>query len=390
MLRLLLALLVISACSVPKTRDCFPAKSQLTFETPSPPPLSVPPDSLADIVELAVIADGLAEPVALSQPAGDDRLFVAERAGRILILQKGAEPIVFADLSDRVATGDREQGLLGIAFHPRFMEKERIYVNYTGREDGATYVVEFKFDKTNPDLIDMGSARQLLRLGQPWPTNNGGHLAFGPDGMLYIGTGDGGGAGDPRGHAQRCKSWRGKMLRMDVDADVLSVKIIQMGLRNPWRYSFDRKTGDLYLADVGANAWELLFAIPRAGLLGHNFGWNIAAGSRCRTDRPCDRSGFTVPILEYDRNSGCAIIGGYVYRGRAIPELDGAYFFGDFCTGMVRSIRWKDQQISQYWDWKPVLDPRGGIRRVTAFGQDRAGELYLLSLGGTVWKLQRK
>lgn len=395
--RLVLALscAALVACSVPKSRDCFPLRSQLELKTPEAPTLESVPSSVADIVELSVIAQGLTEPVALAQPAGDNqRIFIAERTGRIVIVrpgdEPGSEPVVFADLSDRVTSENREQGLLGLAFHPNLASSDRLFVNYTGREDGASYIMEFKVDKSNPDAIDLKSAKQLVRVGQPWPDHNGGHLAFGNDNRLYIGLGDGGGRGDPRGHAQRCDSWRGKMLRMNVDAAELSVEVIQMGLRDPWRYNFDRKTGDLYIADRGGGAWQLLYALPSTALTGHNFGWNIAAGSRCATNRPCDRSGFTVPILEYDRGNGCGITSGYVYRGRAIPELEGAYFFADFCSGMIRSIRWKNQQVSEHWNWKTVLDPRGRLRRLTSFGQDRAGELYLMSQSGTVWKLARK
>ncbi len=390
-LTLVLSCAALVACSVPKSRDCFPLRSQLELQTPEAPAPESVPESLADIVELTIIARGLNEPVALAQPAGEDeRLFVAERGGRIMMLRPNSEPEVFADLSDRVATENREQGLLGLAFHPDVTASDRVFVNYTAREDGASYIIEFKVDKSNPDVLDLSTGKQLIRVGQPWPEHNGGHLAFGRDGKLYIGLGDGGGRGDPRGHAQRCDSWRGKMLRMDVDASQLSVNVIQMGLRNPWRYSFDRKTGDLYIGDVGARAWELLYAVPSTALTGHNFGWNIATGSRCATNRPCDRSGFTVPILEYDHGNGCAIIGGYVYRGNAIPELDGAYFFADFCSGMIRSIRWKNRQLQEHWNWRPVLSPRNSVRRITSFGQDQAGELYILSQTGTVWKLSRK
>lgn len=383
---------LLAACSSgPRTRDCFRTRSQLAFAPPAVPDARAPADSLADIVELIAVGRGLVEPMALAQPPGEsERLYIAERGGRIVIVFPGDAPFVFADLSDRVITENRDQGLLGFVFHPEFQANKRVYVTYTGREDGATYVMEFRVDRSNPDLLDLSSGRQIIRLGQPWPERNGGHLAFGKDGYLYIGTADGGGRGDPRDHAQRCDSWRGKMLRIDVDAEAMAVEVIQMGLRNPWRYSFDRKTGDLYVGDAGASSWGLLYALSSTDLEGHNFGWNIATGARCTDDRPCDRSGFTVPVLEYDRSVGCAIVGGHVYRGSAIPELDGAYFYGDYCSGALRSVRWKNRQLSEHLDWKTVLDPRGRVTRIRSFAQDQAGELYILVADGIVYKLQRK
>ncbi len=383
-----LAMALALGCSLPRTRDCFPKRSARTIATEEAPAVASPPAALAETVALEVVATGLVQPIALAQPPGDsERLFVAERGGRIVILRPGARPVVFADLSDRVATEDREQGLLGIAFHPEHTVEERLYVNYTGRDDGATYVVEFRVAKGDPDKLDLSSGRQLLRIGQPFRNHNGGHLAFAGDGNLYVGMGDGGGRGDPRGHAQRCSSWRGKMLKVSVDSAQPTVEVVQLGLRNPWRYSFDRKTGDLYIGDVGVDSWEWIYAVDRTGFVGHNFGWNITAGSRCAGSRPCDRSGLTGPLLEYEHGDGCAVIGGYVYRGRALPRLRGMYFFSDFCSGFVRSFVRRGREVRDYWDWKNALDPQSRLRRVVSFAEDQGGELYLLSLEGTVFKL---
>jgi glucose/arabinose dehydrogenase len=358
---------------------------------PEPARLTAPPEEVARAVKLERIARGLARPVAIIDAPGDapGRLFIVEQGGKIRILRDGkVADKPFADLSKLVSRGHNEQGLLGLAFHPRFVDKLTLYVNYTDRS-GDTRVVEYKVESPAADRLDPASARELLMIDQPWGNHNGGHLLFGRDGLLYIGMGDGGAAGDPRDNAQNPDSLLGKMLRLDVDAESPKPEVIQVGLRNPWRYSFDRKTGDLYIGDVGQDRFEWVLAVPAGKLTGHNFGWNVTEGFRCFGAAECDRSRFTPPILDYDHRVGCSITGGHVYRGRAIPELDGVYFYADYCTAILRSLRWVDGRAVDLWDWRPVLDPDSKLSTLSSFGEDDDGELYLVSLDGAIYRLVR-
>jgi glucose/arabinose dehydrogenase len=357
---------------------------------PEPVALSEPPAELAGAVKLERIARRLRRPVQIAAAPGDGaRLFIVEEGGRILILRDGAvQAQPFADLSAWVARRHEEQGLLGLAFHPRFADNGKLYLNYTARKDGATHVDELRVDAADPDRVDLATRRRLLRIEQPWANHNGGGLAFGPDGKLYIGMGDGGAAGDPRGNAQNVDSLLGKMLRMDVDADEPAAAIVSVGLRNPWRYAFDRETGDLYIADVGQDKWEFVFAVAAGEIDGKNFGWNRTEGFACfPPGDDCDRAGITPPIMAYDHDTGCSITGGFVYRGKAIPALHGHYFFADFCTGLLRSLRWENGRVTALWNWKPALDPDSKLATISSFGEDADGELYLVSLDGVIWKL---
>jgi glucose/arabinose dehydrogenase len=359
---------------------------------PAPPKvvaLPTPPADVAAAVKLERIVKGLKRPVGLvDAPDGEPRLFVVEQAGRIRILEGGQLlPQPFADLSGWVTRRGEEQGLLGLAFHPNYAKNRRLYVNYTARSDGATCVVELTADRTNPRKVAMESARQLLHIAQPYQNHNGGGLEFGADGLLYVGTGDGGGAGDPKNNGQNSASLLGKMLRIDVDAPEPVPEIIQIGLRNPWRYSFDRDTGALYIADVGQDHWEAVYVVGKDELTGLNLGWPITEGSHCFRARHCRREGLTMPVVEYDHGTGCSITGGFVYRGRALPALRGMYFYGDFCTGLLRGFRWRRGKVRDHWDWKPVLDPDAKLATLSTFGVDEQGELYLVSLDGIIWKL---
>jgi glucose/arabinose dehydrogenase len=359
-----------------------------------PPPseaLTAPPTALTDAVALVPFASGFRRPVALVAAPGDptDRLYVVEQPGWIRVLVGGrALPKPLLDLSAEVS-GANEQGLLGLAFHPGFAQNRRFYVNYTDRE-GDTRVVEYRVAADDRLRVEPGSARELLHVEQPYANHNGGHLAFGPDGALWIGTGDGGAAGDPRGHGQNPSSLLGKLLRLDPDRPGATPEIVGVGLRNPWRYAFDPATGDLYIGDVGQNAWEQLYVVAADRRTGHNFGWNVAEGRHCYDAERCDRSAFTAPVADYPHSDGCSVTGGVVYRGQALPELAGVYFYADYCTALVRSFRWRPDGIRDHWDWKAALDPGSTLSQISSFGVDHTGEVYLVGLGGDLWRLERR
>jgi len=392
-----LLLLPLAAAMTASGCECgspSPSIEEAPSDTPRPAPLPAPPAAEARGVTLATFATGLKEPVGLTYAPGDgsDRLFVIEKPGRIVLVRGGevdAEP--FLDISGRVSRGS-EQGLLGLAFHPRYAENGRFFINYTDRE-GDTRITEMRVSKDDPSKADPGAETELLRIDQPYSNHNGGNLVFGPDGKLYIGMGDGGSRDDPQRNGQNKQSLLGKMLRLDVDdVDVPSPapEIIQTGLRNPWRYSFDRKTGDLYIADVGQNRFEEVNVVPAGRVAGHNFGWNIVEGDgHCLFGGSCDKSGLTAPVIEYTSAEGCSITGGFVYRGRELPELGGHYFYADYCTALIRSFRYEGGRATQPRSWKEELDPKGKLSKLTAFGEDREGELYLLSQDGPIYRFTR-
>ena len=390
--RLVVACVLVSACrreppAAPPPPLPPPPAEPRPVGAPPPPPseaLTAPPTALAAAIALELVGTGFARPVALVAAPGDPRTFVVEQPGYVRTLEGGKpSATAFLDLSAEVSSGN-EQGLLGLAFHPRFAENRRLFVDYTDR-DGDTHVVEFRAtaDGTRADLA---SARPLLRIAQPYSNHNGGNLVFGPDGALWIGTGDGGAAGDPQRNGQNPDALLGKMLRLDPDAATPTPTIVAIGLRNPWRYAFDAATGDLYIGDVGQNEWESVYVVPAAKLTGHNFGWNVAEGRHCYEAERCDRSRFTAPVTDYPHEVGCSITGGSVYRGAALPDLAGLYFYADYCTGLIRSFRWSPDGIRDHWDWKSTLDPQGTLSQISSFGTDAAGELYLLSLSGDIWR----
>ncbi len=365
----------------------------LNIPKPSPPPKV--PAALANKAKLSLLTRDTNEAVGLVAVPGEKpgRLFIVEKRGVIRILRGTAvNPTPFLDVSARVKVEKRdngEQGLLGLAFHPQYARNGFFYINYTDLK-GDTRVVEMHADKINPNRAESTIDRELLFVHQPYANHNAGNLAFGPDGKLYVLMGDGGAAKDPHGNGQNPDTRLGKALRIDVQAATPVVEVIAKGLRNPWRYSFDHKTGDVYIADVGQDIYEWIHFLPAGNLTGHNLGWNIREGLHCFQDKPCDPAPFKPPVIEYPHSEGCSITGGYVYRGKALPELDGAYFFTDYCTAILRSFRMKGGKVTDSWDWKDALDPDAKLARLAAWGEDQDGELYLVSHEGPIYKLERR
>jgi glucose/arabinose dehydrogenase len=372
--------------AVPSTDPGAGGPGTTTAPTPAPPG----PQPLASIsVQLTAVAD-LAQPTALAVRTGDSALYVVEKGGRVRAVRNGAvDPTNVLDLSDDVSTGS-EQGLLGVAFSP---DGGKLYVNYTNT-DGDTRVVEYAFAGGR---ADPSTARELLAVDQPYANHNGGNLVFGPDGKLWIGLGDGGSGNDPENRAQNLGVLLGKMLRIDptpsggrpytvpsdnpfVGRDGARPEIWSFGLRNPWRYSFDRQTGDLWIGDVGQNAVEEVDFAPAGSPGGENWGWPALEGTRSnKGSAPANAVG---PILDYRQDQGgCSVTGGYVYRGAAIPALAGAYLYGDYCAGDVLGLRQLGGQVTEEADLG--LDVAG----LSSFGQDGSGELYALSLEGTVYRI---
>jgi glucose/arabinose dehydrogenase len=348
---------------------------------------------------LLEVASGLSSPLYLTTPPNDGtRLFIVEQTGGIRIVKDGTLlETPFLDISGQVSSVG-EQGLLGLAFDPNYASTGRFFVHYTDPA-GDTRVSSFQVS-ANPDIANAGSEQVILTATQPYPNHNGGQLVFGPDGFLYLGLGDGGSSGDPEGRGQDLSDLLASILRLDVQAGSpytvppdnpfiaqagARPEIWSYGLRNPWRFSFDRGTGDLYIADVGEGRFEEVDVSPAAGGAGKglNYGWNRMEGNHCFNRGECDQTGLTLPAHEYSHSQGCSITGGYVYRGSAIPALQGLYFFADFCHGWVRSFRYADGLATELTDWR-VLQPGGSI---TSFGEDATGELYLMVRSGAVFKI---
>ena len=340
---------------------------------------------------LQEIAVGLEDPVYLTHAGdGSGRLFIVEQAGRIRVLQDGAlRKTPFLDIA-RVIKSGGERGLLSIAFHPEFAETGFLYLNYTER-DGDTVVARYSVS-AEPDRADLGSALRIISIDQPFSNHNGGQLQFGPDGYLYVGMGDGGWAGDPGNRAQNPRSLLGKMLRLDVDAaggyaippdnpfaatTGAAPEIWALGLRNPWRFSFDRLTGDLYIGDVGQNKWEEIDFQPAVSQGGENYGWRIVEGAHCfNPATACARERLTAPAYEYSQSEGCSVTGGYVYRGPTLAELVGTYFFADYCAGTIWGLA---RDADGAWARTTILETGFSV---SSFGEDEAGELYVLDYSG--------
>src|SRR6266576_1817050 len=379
MRRLLPLLFVTTACH-----------SFLDQATPPPPPAGSPRLQLVD---------NFTSPVYLTAPPGDTaRLFVVEQGGRIQVVHDDttrARP--FLDLPGEISSGG-ERGLLSMAFHPQYATNGRFYVYFTNPA-GDIRIVRYNVS-SDPDSADATTADTILKVPHPQNSNhNGGQLQFGPDNMLWAGTGDGGGAGDTAGNGQNKHALLGKLLRLDVsgasgytipadnpgNADTsFAPQVWSYGLRNPWRFSFDRQTGDLYIGDVGQNRYEEVDVSSTAVQRGRgvNFGWNIMEGTHCYPNDLCSTAG-QLPVVEYPHFGGtCSITGGYVYRGSALPALVGNYFYADFCDGSVHSIKYPGS--TNPGNWTSLLSPG---QNISSFGQDARGELYILQLDGPVWRI---
>jgi glucose/arabinose dehydrogenase len=361
--------------------------------TPTPQATAVDPAAID--LQLETVAGGFDTPVFVTQPPGDsERLFVVEKPGRIRIIEAGEvldQP--FLDVADLIDAGSSEQGLLGLAFHPDYGSNGRFFIYYTAAESGDNTVAEYRVSE-DPMVAAPGSGRVLLAVADFAGNHNGGMLAFGPDGYLYAALGDGGGGGDPEGNGQRLDALLGKILRIDIDGedslgsgrpyaippgnpfadgeDGAQPEIWAYGLRNPWRFSFDRATGDLWIADVGQGSREEVNLEPLGTGGGRNYGWNRYEGTECFNDEGgCGRRGLEMPVYDYGHELGCSVTGGYVYRGFLSPALDGLYIFGDYCSGIIWGL---DQRPNGRWRATELL-ASGAL--ITSFGEDNAGELYL-------------
>ncbi len=365
-------------------------------------------------VMLAEVATDISSPTDIQNAHdGSGRLFFVQQSGRIMVWKNTVEPpTAFLDISNLILAGG-EQGLLGLAFHPDYRNNGFFYVNYTRSPDGATVVARYSRSENNPDVADPQSAAVLLTIAQPYASHNGGAVRFGPDGYLYIGMGDGGSGNDPQNYAQDLTSLLGKILRIDVNTTTgalpygippdnpfagsqqpgVRAEIWAYGLRNPWRFSFDRLTGDLFIADVGQDAREEIDFVRAGSAGGMNFGWRVMEGTQCTNlpgGLPCNDPSFTPPVVDYDHGQGCSVTGGYLYRGRAVPELigtsspeeKGIYVYGDLCSGTI---------------WGISATAAGGVSNsvllasglyITTFGEDENGEIYVAdAVASKIYKL---
>jgi glucose/arabinose dehydrogenase len=318
----------------------------------------------------AQVASGFDSPVHVTAPRGGGAtLYVVEQEGRIRIVQNGRVTGTLLDIRSRVVCCG-EQGLLSVAFHPRFTRNGRYFVNYT---DPDTRVVEYRGSRR---------LRTLLTVDQPYSNHNGGQLMFGPDGRLYVGMGDGGAGGDPENRAQNLGERLGKLLAINVDRRGARWQIVGYGLRNPWRFSFDRSTGDLYIGDVGQNSWEEIDFTRRRSPGLENYGWDVYEGrARFEDKAPTPGGRLVFPIAVYPLGSHCAVAGGFVYRGRAVPSARGRYFYGDNCSGAVWSLRVVGGRA------RNIRRESFRLEGLSAFGEDARGELYAVTLGGTLYRL---
>jgi len=345
-------------------------------------------------IALTLEASGFTSPVHITNAGdGSGRIFVVERAGVIKIVKNGLISVTpFLDISWRVGT-DGEGGLLSLAFPPEYAMKNYFYVYYTDLQ-GDTVVARYHLFN-DPDIADPNSEEVVFTAAQPFANHNGGQIAFGPDGYLYIGLGDGGGGGDPQGNGQNPGTVLGKMLRIDTESGAAPYEVPQdnpfmddpayqpeiwaLGLRNPWRFSFDSLTGDLYIGDVGQATYEEIDLQQASSHGGENYGWNIMEGMHCYNNATCDQTGLTLPISEYDHSEGCSVTGGHVYRGTLYPSLNGYYLFGDYCSGRIWGLKGTGSLPEL------ILDTDLSIG---TFGRDETGELYVADLtGGGVYKI---
>ncbi|GFO61404.1 glucose dehydrogenase [Geomonas silvestris] len=372
---ILLLVSLLSACESPNVGSSAAAKGTETLT-------------------LTKVASGFKHPTTITNAAdGSGRLFIVEQGGRIRILHDGQVlPKPFLDISHLVTRDGGEQGLLGLAFPPDYAHRKQIYVDYTNKEGiGNTVIARISLASGDANRADPRSLTRLLTIKQPYANHNGGEIVFGPDKMLYIGMGDGGSAGDPKRNGQNARSLLGKLLRIDVlgatepyavpAGNPFGNEVWAYGLRNPWRFSFDRGTGDLYIADVGQDLVEEIDYQPDGKGAGANYGWSIMEGSRCFRQPGCKEEGLTMPVAEYRHGEGdCSVTGGYVYRGKH-RALQGIYFYGDFCSGRIWGLKREEG------NWKTWLVKESGLA-ISTFGEDESGELYVADYGkGDIYRV---
>lgn len=328
-------------------------------------------------LRLTVFASGFSAPVHVAAPRNEPgKLYVVEQGGTIQVLVNGKKRATpFLDIRPLVRSGG-EQGLLSVAFHPDYAKNKRFYVNYTDRR-GDTRVVEYRSNGT-PAIAS--TARQLLLVKQPYPNHNGGQVAFGPDGRLYVGMGDGGSGGDPEDRAQDMKSRLGKLLSIDVATK--SVKIEALGLRNPWRFAFDRVDGSLYIGDVGQGEIEEIDWLPSRSPGLENFGWDVKEGTKAFESKPLGPGRYVRPVAQYSHSLGCSVTGGFAYRGKQIAGFAGRYIYGDYCSGTIWSLKMNGGKA------RTIRRESIKVANLSSFGEDAAGELYAVSQGGTIYRLR--
>jgi glucose/arabinose dehydrogenase len=373
------------------------ALASMVCTTPKDDAPDVSAQNTSNDVRLGVeqVASGLDQPVYLTAPVSDPRLFIVEQPGRIRVVENGRlldKP--FLDIVNKVRSGG-EQGLLSVAFHPQYRSNGFLFVNHTDK-NGDTRIERYTVS-TDRNVADPRSAKVILSIDQRYSNHQGGLNLFGPDGMLYIGMGDGGSQGDPHGNGQNRNALLAKLLRLNVDRGEPYLipaanpyakgggraEIWAIGLRNPWRFSFDRFSGLLYIADVGGDRFEEVNVVPMS-IAGVNYGWNVMEGPQCSRSSGCDQTGMQKPALSYatHENSTCAIIGGSVYRGQKIPEIKGQYFYSDYCNSWLRSFGFADGKVTDQHEW-----PIGKLGSITSFGEDAQGELYICTSSGRVYRI---
>lgn len=395
---------VTEASATPEPLSPTPTNSVGASETASIPEPTPAPETTATLPAPVTLPEaqkyqwvgvfsGLQSPIGIANAGdGSGRLFIIEQAGVIRMVENGQlSNQSFLNIKDRVGANGSERGLLGLTFHPKYKENGYFYVNYTGK-DGNSVISRFQ---ASGNTADPASEKKLLGVAQPYPNHNGGSVAFGPDGYLYLGFGDGGSGGDPLGNGQSTHTLLGKILRIDVDkgdpyaspADNPFAggggepEIWAYGLRNPWRFSFDSATGDLYIADVGQNQWEEIDFLAAGSPGSANFGWNMMEGSHAYNGS--DSEAYIAPVAEYSHNDGCSVTGGYVYRGVALPEWQGVYFYGDYCSGTI----WGLYQGANGWIANELFKTSANI---SSFGVDENGEIYFSDYGGEILRLEKK
>ena len=392
---------IISSTLIPvETKEIISTVTKVqSAPDPTSPPVVLTVEEFPDPTSYSwnLFASGFSRPLGMAAIYDNSNiLYVLEQEGVIRVVKDGillSES--FLDLRDRVGSRQNEQGLLGIALEPGYMENRHFYLNYTNKSGNTTisrFVANEGYLSANP-----ASEQVILTQDQPYANHNGGNIVFGPDGFLYIGLGDGGSGGDPQGNAQNKDTLLGKMLRIAVSDQVGYAipsdnpfangggrgEIWAIGLRNPWRYSFDRSTGDLYIADVGQGDWEEINFLPNTADPGANFGWDYREGSHPFEGTPPGTIEFIDPITEYDHSQGCSVTGGFVYRGQNFPEWNGIFLFGDYCSGNVWGLI---PRSNGNWDSRLLFETQENI---SSFGEDFFGEIYLISHSGSIFKLEK-